>query len=214
MAYLEVNHISHSFKGIPVLRDVSFSCEKGECICVMGPSGTGKTTLLRIITGLLKPDQGQILLEGTDITSVLPHERGMAMIFQEPALFPHTKVKDNIAYGMHRLGYTDEAIRQKTIATAEMMKIKDQLEKYPGTLSGGQARRAGFARAIIRDPKILLLDEPFSSLDKDLKEELIKEVRNIQKDRGMTMICVTHDEHEAELLGDRIVLLHPVRPAS
>ena len=213
MAYLEVNHISHSFRDIPVLRDVSFSCEKGECICVMGPSGTGKTTLLRIITGLLVPDEGQILLEGNDITGLPPHERQMAMIFQEPALFPHTRVKDNIAYGMHRLGYTQEEIRQKTLAAAEMMKIKDQLEKYPGTLSGGQARRAGFARAIIRDPKILLLDEPFSSLDKDLKEELIKEVRNIQKERGMTMICVTHDEYEAKLLSDRTILLHPVTAA-
>ena len=213
MAYLEVNHIVHSFKDIPVLQDVSFSCEKGECICIMGPSGTGKTTLLRIITGLLKPDQGQILLEGKDIADLRPDQRQMAMIFQEPALFPHTKVKDNIAYGMHKLGYSNDEIAQKTDATAEILKIKDQLDKYPQTLSGGQARRAGFARAIIRDPQILLLDEPFSSLDKDLKEELIQEVRKIQRDRGMTMICVTHDEHEASLLGDRIVLLHPANHA-
>ena len=112
---LACHHISKEYPENIVLRDITFHLEKGDKAAVIGINGAGKTTLLRIITGLLKPDQGQILLEGTDITGAAPHERQMAMIFQEPALFPHTKVKDNIAYGMHRLGYTDEAIRQKTI---------------------------------------------------------------------------------------------------
>ena len=205
MAYLEANNITHSFKDIRILDDFSMSADEGECVSLMGPSGSGKTTFLRILAGLLKPDEGTVFISGEDVTSRLPSERGMAMVFQSPALFPHTRIKDNIAYGMHKLGCSEEEIRTKVEATAAMLKISDQLNKYPGALSGGQLQRAGIARALVRSPKILLLDEPFSSLDRPLKYDLIDELRTIQKDLKMTMVYVTHDEEEARRLGARIV---------
>ncbi len=204
MSYLSAEHITHSFRDIRVLDDFSLSVSKGECVSLMGESGSGKTTVLRILCGLLKPDQGKIMLDGEDITDYLPSKRRMAMVFQSPALFPHTRIKDNISYGMHRLGYTREEIDTAVHETAAKLHIEDQLNKYPGALSGGQQQRAGIARALIRKPEILLLDEPFSSLDRELKEELIDEISAIRKDGGMTMIYVTHDESEAERIADRI----------
>ena len=208
MSYLEAQHLSHSFKGTPVLKDVSFSCEKGETLCLMGPSGSGKTTILRILAGLIQPDQGTVLLEGANITNFKPSERHLAMVFQSPALFQHTKVRHSIGYGLHKLGYSNEQIEQLVVEAAGLLKIEDQLDKYPGTLSGGQAQRADIARAIVRKPEILLLDEPFSSLDQQLKEELMEEMKRIQKKMGMTMIFVTHDETEANILSDKIIHLN------
>ena len=207
MSFLAAKDLTHAFKERPVLDHFSFEAEKGECVSLMGPSGSGKTTVLRILCGLLVPDQGSVLLDGVDIAGRKPSERGMAMVFQNAALFPHTRVRDNIAYGMHRLGFSREEIREKTEAVADLLKIKEELNKYPGALSGGQLQRAGIARALIRDPKILLLDEPFSSLDRQLREELIREIGNIQKTRGITMVFVTHDIQEAEMLSDRILQL-------
>lgn len=208
MSYLDVKHIYCSLSEVPVLNDVSLNVEQGECICISGPSGVGKTTLLKVIAGLLKPQEGKIFLNGTDITDTLPSERKMAMVFQNAALFPHTRIRHNIAYGLHRLGYDDSAIEQMVEETAALLHIGDQLNKYPGALSGGQLQRAGIARAIVRKPEILLLDEPFSSLDKPLREELIRELDLIRKTSGMTMIYVTHDVEEIRGYADRFAELN------
>ena len=208
MSYLTAENITHAFKNIQVLDHFSLSSEKGECVSLMGPSGCGKTTFLRILAGLLKPDEGRILLDGQDITEALPDRRQMAMVFQTPALFPHTRIRDNIAYGLHKLGWSKEEIQRQVNETGAMLKIADQLGKYPGALSGGQQQRAGIARALIRRPSILLLDEPFSSLDAPLKFELIEEIRQIQRQNHMTMIYVTHDEREAQAASDRIVIMN------
>ena len=209
MTYLSAEHITYGYQNTPVLRDVSFSAEKGTCVCICGPSGVGKTTLLKVVAGLLKPESGTVLLEGTDITGSLPSERRMAMIFQNAALFPHTRVRHNIAYGLHKLGYTEDEIERMVNETAQLLHIETQLNKYPGALSGGQLQRAGIARAIVRRPEILLLDEPFSSLDKPLRAELIQELDRIRRDRGMTMIYVTHDVDEIRDYPDSIVELRP-----
>ena len=209
MTYLSADHITYGYQNTPVLKDVSFSAEKGTCVCICGPSGVGKTTLLKVVAGLLKPESGTVLLEGTDITGTLPSERRMAMIFQNAALFPHTRVRHNIAYGLHKLGYTEDEIDRMVNETAQLLHIETQLNKYPGALSGGQLQRAGIARAIVRRPEILLLDEPFSSLDKPLRAELIQELDRIRRDRGMTMIYVTHDVDEIRDYADSIVELRP-----
>ncbi len=209
MTYLSAEHITYGYQNTPVLKDVSFSAEKGTCVCISGPSGVGKTTLLKVVAGLLKPESGKVLLEGTDITGTLPSERRMAMIFQNAALFPHTRIRHNIAYGLHKLGYTEDEIERMVTETAELLHIETQLNKYPGALSGGQLQRAGIARAIVRRPEILLLDEPFSSLDKPLRAELIQELDRIRRDRGMTMIYVTHDVDEIRDYADSIVELRP-----
>lgn len=209
MTYLSADHITYGYQNTSVLKDVSFSAEKGTCVCICGPSGVGKTTLLKVVAGLLKPESGTVLLEGTDITGSLPSERRMAMIFQNAALFPHTRVRHNIAYGLHKLGYTEDEIDRMVNETAQLLHIETQLNKYPGALSGGQLQRAGIARAIVRRPEILLLDEPFSSLDKPLRAELIQELDRIRRDRGMTMIYVTHDVDEIRDYADSIVELRP-----
>lgn len=209
MTYLSAEHITYGYQNTPVLRGVSFSAEKGTCVCICGPSGVGKTTLLKVVAGLLKPESGTVLLEGTDITGTLPSERRMAMIFQNAALFPHTRVRHNIAYGLHKLGYAEDEIERMVNETAQLLHIETQLNKYPGALSGGQLQRAGIARAIVRRPEILLLDEPFSSLDKPLRAELIQELDRIRRDRGMTMIYVTHDVDEIRDCADSIVELRP-----
>lgn len=209
MTYLSAEHITYGYQNTPVLKDVSFSAEKGTCVCISGPSGVGKTTLLKVVAGLLKPESGKVLLEGTDITGALPSERRMAMIFQNAALFPHTRVRHNISYGLHKLGYTEDEIERMVMESAELLHIETQLNKYPGALSGGQLQRAGIARAIVRRPEILLLDEPFSSLDKPLRAELIQELDRIRRDRGMTMVYVTHDVDEIRDYADSIVELHP-----
>jgi len=209
MAYLSVEHITCGYPDTPVLRDVSFSAEKGSCVCISGPSGVGKTTLLKVVAGLLKPDAGNVLLEGIDITDRPASDRRMAMIFQNAGLFPHTKVRHNIAYGLHKLGYGEPEITRMTEETASLLHIREQLDRYPGALSGGQLQRAGIARALVRKPEILLLDEPFSSLDKPLRAELIQELDRIRRDRGMTMIYVTHDVDEIRECADAVVELRP-----
>lgn len=207
MKFLSVEHISHSFKDLPVLKDVSFTVEKGECAALMGESGSGKTTMLRIIAGLLRPDEGRVLINDTDVTMKAPSERNLAMVFQSAALFPHTSVHDNMIYGLHKLGLSDGEIEARVLETSKMLKIEDQLKKYPRTLSGGQAQRVNIARALIRRPELFLLDEPFSSLDKELKYELIDEMLAIQKQTGMAMVYVTHDGDEAERFSARIIAL-------
>ncbi len=210
MSYLQAETITFQYGDVPVLKGESLQAERGEWVCLSGPSGAGKTTMLKIIAGLLKPHSGRILLDGRDITEKQPSERGMAMVFQNAALFPHTRVKHNIGYGLHRLGYTAEEIEHMTAETAKLLRIEEQLDKYPGALSGGQLQRAGIARAIVRKPEILLLDEPFSSLDKPLRAQLIGELDAIRRQNGMTLIYVTHDVDEIRDYADRIAELNPV----
>jgi len=197
MTAIHLSHISKSFGSTSVLKDVSFSVESGEKIAILGESGAGKTTLLRIISGLEKDYEGQLLFDGKDMRDVLPSERNLGMIFQDGALFEHMTVRNNISYGW----------KGDVTKTAEMLGISDLLDRYPASLSAGQKQRAGIARALVRNPSVLLLDEPFSSLDERLKEDLQKEVKELCKEKGITMILVTHDQKEMMVMAEKAVIL-------
>ncbi len=207
MNQLTVRHLSRKFGSQAALQDVSFTLPQGETLALLGPSGAGKTTLLRILAGLETADQGQILLDDRDLQPVPPHERGMAMIFQNAALFPHITVADNIGYGLANLGFAEAQIPDLVQQAAQRLHIESLLKRYPGTLSAGERQRAGIARALVRRPRILLLDEPFSSLDLRLQEEMQDEVLRLQKEEHMSMLLVTHDQQEALKMAGRIGIL-------
>ena len=214
MPLLECRNLAYSYPSKSALHGISLSLEEGECLALIGPSGAGKTTLLRCLAGFLAPDSGTVLLRGADIAAARPSARHMAMIFQEPALFPHVRIRASITYGLHRLGWSSARIEQALQETAKMLGIEQLLDRYPPALSGGEAQRAGIARALIRRPEILLLDEPFSSLDARLHEELRETLLKIRRETGTSMIMVTHDQADAMLVGDRIAVMNQGRIAA
>ena len=207
MTEIRCENISVQLADTSALEDVSFSLASGSRTAVLGPSGAGKTTLLRVIAGLQAPSRGKVYFDAEDVTELQPFQRHAAVIFQQDSLFMHTRVKDNIAYGMHKLGYDRSHIQSMVAETAQMVGIGSLLERFPSALSGGERQRVGIARALVRRPKILLLDEPFASLDTRLKEQLQQEILRIQEEQNLTMIEVTHDQREAELMGEKILLL-------
>ncbi len=202
MAEIVLKNIVRSVGGRMILKDVSLAVNDGECLAIVGPSGAGKTTLLRIVSGLDQADSGTILIGSKDCTKLPAYQRGVSMIFQNAALFPHTKVRDNILYGVHGK-ITEEQLQE----TARLMSVSQLLDRYPEGLSAGEKQRVGIARALVRKPLVLLLDEPFSSLDARLKEQMRDEMMTIHKQLGMTMISVTHDQSEAMAMGDRIAVM-------
>ena len=202
MAEIVMKNIVRSVGRREILKDVSLTVNDGECLAIVGPSGAGKTTLLRAVSGLDPVDSGTVMIGAKDCTNLPAYQRGVSMIFQNAALFPHTKVRDNILYGIH--GKCSEDQLQET---ARLMSVSHLLERYPEGLSAGEKQRVGIARALVRRPLVLLLDEPFSSLDARLKEQMRTEMMAIHKQLGMTMISVTHDQSEAMAMGDRIAVM-------
>lgn len=207
MSNLVLKDITVSYGGSPALDHVNLAAKSGECIVIAGPSGSGKTTLLRAAAGLQKIKEGTVIIDGKNATAFPAAKRNMAMIFQDAALFPHTDAEGNISYGLHAAGYSADRIHDMVSRAAEKLHIRHLLKRYPSTLSAGERQRVGIARAIVRNPDILLLDEPFANLDPALRAELQSEIRRIQKESGMTMLIVTHDENEALMMADRIMLL-------
>ena len=200
---LEVKDITITFRDF-FLPPVSFSLERGKSLSIMGPSGIGKTTLLKILLGFLMPDSGKILLNGRDITYLKPQKRGMAIVTQDPLLFPHLSVEKNVAFGITPY-VKDKVKRAREIM--ELVRIPHLFGRMPRTLSGGEKQRVALARALFINPEILLLDEPFSSLDEELRNILRDEVLNLQKKFGFTMILVTHNKEEAYYMGDRVMFM-------
>ena len=183
--------------------------EDGEFITIVGPSGSGKSTLLRMIAGLEDITAGDIRIGGESIKGVEPQNRGIAMVFQNYALYPHMTVRKNMAYGLKlTTDLSDDEINRRVEETAEMMGIGDQLDSKPSELSGGQQQRVATGRAIVRDPKIFLMDEPLSNLDAKLKVHMRTELQRLQEELGTTTIYVTHDQHEALTMSDRIIVLN------
>ncbi len=203
-----VENLTKKYDKTIALDNVSMKIPMGKITVVLGPSGSGKTTLLRIIAGLEKPDSGKIIVDNEDILSKPPWERGVAMVFQTPSLFPHMTVYDNIAFGLEARTMNKEEIEEKVRWAANLLHIDHLLEKYPEQLSGGEQQRVALARALVVEPKILLLDEPLSNLDLALREELRYELKNIQRRTGITFIHVTHDQDEALELADHLVVLY------
>ncbi|MEH7114142.1 ABC transporter ATP-binding protein [Neobacillus niacini] len=211
MSIVEIKDLTFSFsrKEEPVINDFTFSMEKGEIVGILGQSGSGKSTLLRLISGLEMPVKGTIKIAATTVVSesvfIHPEERGVGMVFQDYALFPHMTVKDNILFGLSRLPRKDRKLRVDEML--ELVQMEEFYKRYPHELSGGQQQRIALARALAPKPNVLLMDEPFSNLDADLKESIREELGVILKKANMTCIMVTHDRHDVEAICDYSITL-------
>lgn len=206
-ATIRIKDISKSYGDLTVLDNVSLDIRAGEFITLLGASGSGKSTLLNIIAGFTKPDGGKIEVDGVDITRTPPHQRGLGMVFQHYALFPHMTVFENVAFGLKRQGVPKQEITERVATVLDLIQMKHLAGRKPSQLSGGQQQRVALARGIVFKPRVLLMDEPLGALDKMLREELQLEIRNIHYELGITFIFVTHDQHEALTMSDRIALL-------
>jgi ABC-type Fe3+/spermidine/putrescine transport system ATPase subunit len=210
---LQVSHIHKSFDGAPLLRDVSFDVAHREIVCLLGPSGCGKTTLLNIISGLEQAENGQVLVEGQDVSGVPVHRRGFGLMFQDLALFPHKNVRDNVAFGLRMAGLDLQAIDARVSEALELVGLAGFEPRDVNQLSGGEQQRVALARSLAPRPRLLMLDEPLTSLDRALRERLMNELRDILTRVGQTAIYVTHDQQEAFALADRVVILNAGRVA-
>jgi iron(III) transport system ATP-binding protein len=204
---LRVENIEKRFDGNEVLKNINFTVYENDFFFILGPSGCGKTTLLRIIAGFISPDRGRIILNKKDITNLPPNKREIGFVFQNYALWPHMKVKDNITYGLKIKKYSEDFIKRKLEEILNITKLKGVEDLYPNQISGGQQQRVALARSLIVNPLILLLDEPLSNLDAKLRDELRSELKRIYKETGKTMIYVTHDQKEAMTLAKTIAVM-------
>ena len=195
------------FSGTKAVDTGSFSISDGKLTGLLGPSGCGKSTLLYLISGLLKPTSGRIFFGDRDVTELPPEKRGIGLVFQNYALYPHMTVAQNIAFPLVNRKENRELIQQKTQQMAKLVQVEELLSRKPGQLSGGQQQRVAIARALIKEPDILLLDEPLSNLDARLRLEMREEIRRIQLETEVTTIFVTHDQEEAMSITDEIVLM-------
>ncbi|WP_338809462.1 ABC transporter ATP-binding protein [Neisseria leonii] len=206
---LTLDRITVAFDNRPVVEQFDFHLAAGETACLLGPSGCGKTTVLRTIAGFETPQNGRISLNGQDITATAPHKRGIGMVFQDYALFPHLTVAGNIAFGLQ---HWDKASRQARVAELlNLIGLPQTAARYPHQLSGGQQQRIALARALAPKPGLILLDEPFSNLDSDLRSRLAKEVRQLLKQQQTAAVMVTHDPQEAFAMADRVGIMRQGR---
>lgn len=206
-AHLQLQNIDKNFGSFQALRHVDLSVNEGEFVCLLGPSGCGKTTLLRIIAGFEQASRGDILLKGQLINTLPPHKRDFGMVFQSLALFPHMTVAENITYGMKKKHIPKSSHAKRVNELLEMVQLPDISHRRVTELSGGQRQRVAIARALAVPPKLFLLDEPLSALDAQIRENMQIELRQLQQQFGVTTILVTHDQHEAMMLADRLVVL-------
>ena len=208
MASIELKQIHKWFDNLQVINGVDLSIKKGEFVVFVGPSGCGKSTLLRIIAGLEDATSGSVLIDSEDVTGNLPSERSLAMVFQSYALYPHMNVQENIGFALKTAGVDKKIIEKKVVETANILELNALLKRLPKQLSGGQRQRVAIGRAIIREPKGFLFDEPLSNLDAALRVNMRLEISRLHKKLGITTIYVTHDQIEAMTLADRIVVLN------
>jgi len=207
MPGLEVQGIAKNYGKTPVVDHVSFAVAHGDFVCFLGPSGCGKTTLLRLIAGLEIPSAGRVALDDVDITARAPCERGFGMVFQSLALFPHLNVEENIGYSLRLRDGNRKARRERVLELLELVRLPGAGKRAVSQLSGGQRQRVAIARALAQEPRILLMDEPFSALDAKLREEMQVEIRQLQQKLKITTILVTHDQREAMTLADTVLVL-------
>lgn len=203
-----VKNVSKSFKDTIVLKDINFDVSEGEILVLLGASGSGKTTILRIIAGLEKPDSGSVILHGKDVTELPARERGTGVIFQSYALFPKMNVEQNISYGLRLRRRSKNEIKETINRLIELVHLEEHRKKYPSQLSGGQQQRVAIARALAYEPEVLLFDEPFGALDAQIRTTLRREIRALLKQINVPSIFITHDQEEALELGDRIAILN------
>ncbi|WP_338847515.1 polyamine ABC transporter ATP-binding protein [Massilia sp. W12] len=204
---VEIRNLVKEFDGLRAVNDVSVTINKGEIFALLGSSGCGKSTLLRMLAGFETPSSGQILLNGQDIVSTPPYQRPINMMFQSYALFPHLSVWDNIAFGLRRDGVPKDEIAQRVDKMLAMVQLQQYAARRPHQLSGGQQQRVALARSLVKQPKLLLLDEPLGALDKKLREQTQLELVNIIEQVGVTCVMVTHDQEEAMSMASRIAIM-------
>ena len=206
--YVEVERITKSFGDFTAVNDVSLKIYRGEIFCLLGASGCGKTTLLRMLGGFETPTSGKILIDGEDMTGVPPYERPVNMMFQSYALFPHMNVERNVAFGLKQDRLPKPEIQERVATMLELVKMSDYAKRMPHQLSGGQRQRVALARSLVKRPKLLLLDEPLGALDKKLREHTQFELISLQDKLGVTFIVVNHDQEEAMTLASRIGVMN------
>ncbi len=208
MADVSIRGLSKTYGDQSVVSDVSLDIASGEMVAFLGPSGCGKTTTLRMIAGFVPPTSGQILIDGDDVANAPAHRRGISMVFQRFALFPHMTAARNVAFGLEMRRRPWAEIQTRVDAALDLVRMADLAERYPRQLSGGQQQRVAIARALVVQPKLVLLDEPLSSLDANLRLEVREELRALQQRLGLTAVIVTHDQEEALAMADRIAIMH------
>jgi sn-glycerol 3-phosphate transport system ATP-binding protein len=213
MAELKLSGIVKNFGAVRVLHGIDLTVQDGEMIVIVGASGCGKSTLLRIVAGLERSTGGTVLIDDRDVTALEPAARDIAMVFQNYALYPHMRVFDNMAYGLRIRGLDREDIKRRVQEAADLLGLSELLDRRPRELSGGQRQRVAMGRAIVREPKLFLFDEPLSNLDAKLRVAMRAEIKRLQRRLGVTSLFVTHDQVEAMTLGDRLVVMHEGRAA-
>jgi multiple sugar transport system ATP-binding protein len=211
MAEIRIENVSKRYPGTAALEDVTLTIQDNEFMVLLGPSGCGKTTLLRLIAGFETPDQGTVFIGGRDMTEVPPGKRGIAMVFQSYALFPHLRVQDNIAFGLRMHKVPRDEVLERVRKAADLMRIERFLERYPSQLSGGQRQRVAVARALVMEPSVILMDEPLSNLDALLRLQMRAELKRLLQDVDTTTVYVTHDQVEALSMGDRTAVMRDGR---
>ena len=207
-AILNLEHLSKSFDGKKILDDLSIDIGKNEFVTLLGPSGCGKTTTLRMIGGFITPDEGRVIFEGKDITNLSPDKRHINTVFQKYSLFSHMSVADNIAFGLKLKKKSSAYIQDKIKYALKLVDLEGFEDRHPMSLSGGQQQRIAIARAIVNEPKVLLLDEPLGALDLKLRQDMQKELIKIKNELGITFVFVTHDQEEALTMSDRIIVMN------
>jgi putative spermidine/putrescine transport system ATP-binding protein len=205
---LRLERISHRFGDFLALNDVQLDVAAGELMALLGPSGCGKSTLLRIVSGFIRQTQGHVLFDNECVDHLPPNRRGVGIVFQSYALFPHMTVRQNVAYGLEAHHWPRDRISPRVEEMLDLVHMRQYAERLPRQLSGGQQQRVALARCLAVDPKILMLDEPFGALDKNLRLDMQIEVKRLQRDYGITTILVTHDQEEALSMADRIAVMH------
>jgi len=211
VAFLALERLSKHYGNMAAVDDVALTIEKGEFVSLLGPSGCGKTTTLQMIAGLVEPSAGRITLDGRDITNEKPNKRGLGIVFQSYALFPHMTVAENVAFGLEMRRVPRPERQDRVREMLSLVQLSAFADRYPREMSGGQRQRVAIARALVIAPPVLLLDEPLSNLDAKLREEMQFELRRIQRKVGTTTIMVTHDQAEALSISDRVVVMEQGR---
>jgi len=207
MSRLSFDRLDKSYGGVEVVRQVSLDIAEGEFVALLGPSGCGKTTILRMVAGLVEPSAGRILIGDEDVTALPPNKRGIGLVFQSYALFPHLTVLENVAFGLRRQGVKSGELERRVADALGMVRLGEHGARLPRQLSGGQQQRVAIARALAPRPRVLLFDEPLSNLDAQLRDEMQIELKRLQRGLGITTLFVTHDQGEALSMADRVCVL-------